>query len=133
MVEISEREGEEEMKRPYQFTAQCLVCEHKGKVLYNSKEEYQEVTVCPKCNGAFVDVYRAFKYVKGIQTSLTDKPDVPVVEKKQCSDLTERQIEILRRFIENHDKYNMSICSCDVTRVLALSDDSLPTHLKGSD
>lgn len=51
-----------ERKRPYQFKAQCLVCDHKGTVLHNTKEEYQEVTVCPKCKGAFVDIWKLAKY-----------------------------------------------------------------------
>ncbi|AZJ23588.1 hypothetical protein CT694_07755 [Bacillus wiedmannii bv. thuringiensis] len=32
------------------------------RVYHPSKEEYQEVTVCPKCNGAFVDVWKSRKY-----------------------------------------------------------------------
>ncbi|MDR5021810.1 hypothetical protein FOL75_07155 [Bacillus thuringiensis] len=37
--------------------AKCLVCGHMDKVYHPSKEDYREVTVCPKCNGAFVDVW----------------------------------------------------------------------------
>ncbi|MGH0487455.1 hypothetical protein ACQVPJ_24085 [Bacillus mycoides] len=42
--------------------AECLVCGHQEKVYRQSKEEYQEVTVCPKCNGAFVDMWVINKY-----------------------------------------------------------------------
>nr|WP_256941604.1 helix-turn-helix domain-containing protein [Bacillus thuringiensis] len=44
----------------------CLVCDHQDKVYHPSKEEYQEVTVCPKCNGAFVDVWKLEKYKQHI-------------------------------------------------------------------
>ncbi|EOP80878.1 TPA: hypothetical protein QCY76_000591 [Bacillus cereus] len=43
--------------KKYFNKAKCLVCGHMDKVYHPSKEEYQEVTVCPKCNGAFVDVW----------------------------------------------------------------------------
>ncbi|MED1023348.1 hypothetical protein [Bacillus mycoides] len=46
--------------------AKCLVCGHQDRVDYPSKDEYQEVTVCPKCNGAFVDVWKLGKYEKHI-------------------------------------------------------------------
>ncbi|PFL26153.1 hypothetical protein [Bacillus cereus] len=46
----------------YYNTSRCLVCGHQDKVYRTSKEEYQEVTVCPKCNGAFVDMYKLGKY-----------------------------------------------------------------------
>ncbi|WP_310593247.1 hypothetical protein [Bacillus clarus] len=32
------------------------------RYIYLSKEEYQEVTVCPKCNSAFVDLFKLGKY-----------------------------------------------------------------------
>ncbi|MBT2577436.1 hypothetical protein J7E43_08435 [Bacillus sp. ISL-8] len=44
-------------EKKYFNKAKCLVCGHMDKVYHPSKEEYQEVTVCPKCNGAFVDVW----------------------------------------------------------------------------
>ena len=54
--------------------------------------------------------------------------------KENCSDLSAQQIETLRNFIKNHDERGMTICTCDVTRVLVLHDnDDLPTRLEGSD
>ncbi|MCU5277051.1 hypothetical protein [Bacillus thuringiensis] len=44
--------------------AKCLVCDHMDKVYHPSKEEYREVTVCPKCKGAFVDVWVMKKYTQ---------------------------------------------------------------------
>ncbi len=41
----------------------CLHCVHQQK-LEVKKEDYSEVIVCPKCNGAFVDVYKINKYKK---------------------------------------------------------------------
>ncbi|MEX5560982.1 hypothetical protein Q1J45_25940 [Pseudomonas rhodesiae] len=40
---------------------QCLLCEYKLK-LELGKENYEEVKVCPKCNGALVDRYKLNKY-----------------------------------------------------------------------
>lgn len=48
----------------YRHKAECLVCEHNEMVYHESKEDYQEVRVCPKCNGAFVDVFKICKYEK---------------------------------------------------------------------
>ncbi|MDR5045919.1 hypothetical protein GH876_11945 [Bacillus thuringiensis] len=51
-------------EKKYFHKAKCLVCGHMDKVYHPSKEEYQEVTVCPKCNGAFVDVWVMNKYTQ---------------------------------------------------------------------
>lgn len=42
-------------------TRSCLVCGYSGSA-YESKEEWKEITVCPKCNGAFVDLFFIHKY-----------------------------------------------------------------------
>lgn len=72
------------MKRPFQFKAQCLVCNHKGTVLHNSKEEYREVTVCPKCNGAFVDTWKLHKYLNStnnqIKITMTNPNEPPMIK-----------------------------------------------------
>lgn len=52
----------------YYHTSKCLVCSHHDRVNYPSKEEYQEVTVCPKCNGAFVDTFKLEKYKQSNET-----------------------------------------------------------------
>ncbi|PHE68802.1 hypothetical protein COF47_27190 [Bacillus wiedmannii] len=76
----------------YYNTSRCLVCGYLDKVYRSVKEEYQEVTVCPKCNGAFVDVYKVEKYKQcdGIKANeeplliitLTDIDSVPIVQYK---------------------------------------------------
>ncbi|WP_242259132.1 hypothetical protein [Bacillus cereus group sp. BfR-BA-01409] len=70
-------------------TSKCLVCGHQDRVNYPSKEEYQEVTVCPKCNGAFVDMYKLEKYKQSNETveplltiTLTDIDAKPIVHYK---------------------------------------------------
>ncbi|HDV8366397.1 TPA: hypothetical protein RKT19_001684 [Bacillus cereus] len=70
-------------------TSKCLVCSHQDRVNYPSKEEYQEVTVCPKCNGAFVDMYKLEKYKQSNETveplltiTLTDIDAKPIVHYK---------------------------------------------------
>lgn len=40
----------------------CLACDYQIKTYQSPEDEYQEVTVCPKCNGAFVDVWKLVKY-----------------------------------------------------------------------
>ena len=73
----------------YYNTSRCLVCGHQDKVYRTSKEEYQEVTVCPKCNGAFVDMWKLEKYKQSNETveplltiTLTDIDAKPIVHYK---------------------------------------------------
>jgi len=40
---------------------ECLKCEHRERVR-GLKEDYSEVKVCPKCKGAYVDVWKIAKY-----------------------------------------------------------------------
>jgi uncharacterized CHY-type Zn-finger protein len=40
---------------------QCLCCGHSDRVR-GMKEDYSEVKVCPKCSGAFIDVWKIAKY-----------------------------------------------------------------------
>ncbi|MDA2383067.1 hypothetical protein PDN41_14980 [Bacillus cereus] len=46
----------------------CLVCDYRIKTYQAPEDEYQEVTVCPKCNGAFVDVFKLEKYKQSNET-----------------------------------------------------------------
>lgn len=105
------------MKR-HQYKAQCLICGYRGTVLHRSKEDYQEVTVCLKCNGAFVDVWKMHKYLINEKPSMTNRPDMPVTEKKRCSNLSEKQIVYLEQMINNRRNRGMAVCHCDVQRVL---------------
>lgn len=64
----------------------CLACDYQIKTYRSPEEEYQEVTVCPKCNGAFVDVFRLVKYKQSnetveplLQIVQSDVDAVPVV------------------------------------------------------
>lgn len=41
---------------------ECLVCGHGQKTYHEDHEEYEKVTVCPKCNGAFVDRFFVGRY-----------------------------------------------------------------------
>lgn len=70
----------------YYHTYKCLVCNHQDRVNYLSKDAYQEVTVCPKCNGAFVDMWKLEKYKQSnesveplLQIIQSDINSVPVV------------------------------------------------------
>lgn len=78
------------MGKEYFNKAVCLVCGHQDRVNHPSKKEYQEVTVCPKCNGAFVDVWKLGKYKRNTQSNeeplltitLTDIDAKPIVHYK---------------------------------------------------
>lgn len=70
----------------------CLVCDYQIKKYHSQEDEYQEVTVCPKCNGAFVDMFKLGKYKQSDNTkadeeplltiTLTDIDSVPIVHYK---------------------------------------------------
>ncbi|GAF63658.1 hypothetical protein BTS2_0549 [Bacillus sp. TS-2] len=60
--ELDSLNKREEQKITY-TVYRCLHCSHSEK-LSGKREDYKEVTVCPKCNGAFVDQYRVGKYKK---------------------------------------------------------------------
>ena len=68
-------------KKP--VTRCCLVCEHSGKS-FERKEDYQEVVVCPECNGAYVDLWYFGKYKSNdrknlLVIELQDENSVPKV------------------------------------------------------
>ncbi|MGA5663667.1 hypothetical protein ACPCZR_30155 [Bacillus bombysepticus] len=67
----------------------CLACGYQIKTYQAPEDEYQEVTVCPKCNGAFVDVFKLEKYKRSNETveplltiTLTDIDAKPIVHYK---------------------------------------------------
>ncbi|QGH35146.1 hypothetical protein GI584_14315 [Gracilibacillus salitolerans] len=47
---------------------ECLHCGKEERV-FVKKKEYVEVTVCPGCNGAFVDKWCTLKYRKGVPSN----------------------------------------------------------------
>lgn len=40
---------------------QCLNCDHKDTAT-GKRKDYKEILVCPKCNGAYVDIWHIAKY-----------------------------------------------------------------------
>lgn len=60
--------------------SECLACGHQDKVYHPSKEEYQEVTVCPKCNGAFVDIFKLGKYKQSDDIKANEQPLLQIVQ-----------------------------------------------------
>lgn len=67
----------------------CLACDYQIKTYQAPEDECQEVTVCPKCNGAFVDVFKIEKYKRSNETvkplltiTLTDIDAKPIVHYK---------------------------------------------------
>ncbi|WGT38258.1 hypothetical protein QH639_20955 [Lysinibacillus sp. 1 U-2021] len=61
----------EELKQ-YQHKAECLSCGH-SETIFCTKKEYREVSVCPKCNGALVDVWKLHKYRNNVNNR-NEKP-----------------------------------------------------------
>lgn len=89
----------------------CLACDYQIKTYQAPEDKYQEVTVCPKCKGAFVDVFKLGKYIQlSGRTECNGKP------------LTKEQIDMLEFMIYNYYKKDMDICLCDVERVLKKKD-----------
>lgn len=72
---------------------QCLCCGHRDRV-QGSKEDYSEVKVCPKCNGAFVDVWHIAKYKKQPETSIVHDIVIPsTIDIKQIAKQIAKLIE----------------------------------------
>lgn len=68
-----------------------------------------------------------------LKPNTTNKTSIPVTEKKViCMNLTEKQVNQIASFINNFNRRNMPICSCDIQRVLELNEDEFPTRFKGS-
>lgn len=68
----------------YKHKAICLVCSHTDMVFHDSKDDYQEVLVCPKCNGAYVDVWKKHKYLNDtnnqIEITMTNPNEPPKIK-----------------------------------------------------
>ena len=47
----------------YRYKVKCLICNFTDTYIHENKEDYQEVSVCPECNGALVDRYKLSKYL----------------------------------------------------------------------
>ncbi|MEK5334346.1 hypothetical protein [Lysinibacillus sp. FSL W8-0992] len=62
--------------------------------------------------------------------ALADELDA--IDSNECTELSTKQIEILEHMLELKRLNGMSICLCDVERVLKL-DDELPTRIEGSE
>lgn len=62
--------------------------------------------------------------------ALADELDA--IDSNECTELSTNQIVLLEHMLELNKQKGMTICSCDVERVLKL-DDELPTHLEGSE
>ncbi|MGQ3740572.1 hypothetical protein [Bacillus sp. Fil] len=52
----------------------CLACDYQIKTYQLPEDKYQEVTVCPKCNGAFVDMFKLGKYKQLDNTKANEDP-----------------------------------------------------------
>ncbi|ETT88868.1 hypothetical protein C175_00145 [Bacillus cereus] len=52
----------------------CLACDYQIKTYQSPEDEYQEVTVCPKCNGAFVDVFKLEMYKQSDSVKVNEEP-----------------------------------------------------------
>lgn len=72
----------EDLKQ-YQHKAECLTCGHR-EMIFHSKENYQEVRVCPKCKGALVDDWHKHKYLNDtnsqIEITMTNPNEPPKIK-----------------------------------------------------
>lgn len=108
-----------------------------AEALADELESIDNPWECPNCSkNNYKDIfvgntleYRFCKECKHAYTGeriLTEEA-TQVDERVKCTNLTSKQIEKIRYFIGNYDKRKMPICSCDITRVLELVEES-PTH-----
>lgn len=58
--------------------------------------------------------------------------DLDAIDSNECSELSTKQIELLQHMVELNQRTGMSICECDVKRVLELSKE-VSKVLEGSD
>ncbi|WP_459503067.1 hypothetical protein [Bacillus sp. C1] len=58
----------------------CLACDYQIKTYQSPKDEYQEITVCPKCTGAFVDVFKLAKYKQSNDIKASEEPLLQIVQ-----------------------------------------------------
>jgi Zn-finger nucleic acid-binding protein len=75
----------------------CLCCDHEERIRGN-KDEYSELKVCPKCNGAFVDIWMIGKYIKKDkeETKLFDKE---ITIKKELLDVIEALDKLDKKYV----------------------------------
>ncbi|RWQ75866.1 zf-TFIIB domain-containing protein [Bacillus sp. AS_3] len=81
----------------------CLVCDHQIKTYQSSKDEYQEVTVCPKCNGAFVDKWKLEKYKQRLEEF------GELVSNSTEKDCGEATLSVLNKMIDSLLEGNQSV------------------------
>ncbi|WDU80023.1 hypothetical protein [Lysinibacillus sp. G01H] len=86
----------EEVKR-YQHKAECLSCGH-GETIFHTKKEYREVCVCPKCNGAMVDVWKLHKY----QNNTNKRNEKPSKSLSISVDMDTDKMQLKLRAIAKH-------------------------------
>ncbi|WP_242475713.1 hypothetical protein [Bacillus cereus group sp. N6] len=107
------------MGKEYFNKAVCLVCGHQDRVNHPSKKEYHEVTVCPKCNGAFVDVWKLGKYKQLDNTQSNEEPVLTIT----LTDIDAKPIVHYKGEQSNHEhvaayvndkirKYQADIAKC---------------------
>ncbi|MBX8942485.1 hypothetical protein [Lysinibacillus sp. K60] len=86
----------EELKQ-YQHRAECLLCGH-SETIFQTKKEYREVCVCPKCNGALVDVWKLHKY----QNNVNNRNEKPSKSLSISVDMDTEKMQLKLRAIAKH-------------------------------
>lgn len=123
----------------HKYIAKCLVCDHSGKVYYESKEDYQEVSVCPKCNGAFVDTWKLYKYKNKNKRSEEEMKGNKIykIKTKFKSEILVRDVYSIKvedGFLTFRNGSSDIIYAIELSYVLSYEiDNNLPTHLEGSE
>jgi Zn-finger nucleic acid-binding protein len=89
-------------------TYQCLCCEHTERV-EGKKEDYSEVKVCPKCKGAFVDLWKIHKYQQVSNHNSVQHSDMETTKSNRVIDILKQSKEDL---LEHNDVLNRNIQEC---------------------
>ncbi|MGE6515182.1 hypothetical protein [Lysinibacillus sphaericus] len=95
--------------------ARCLVCGHSDVVLHDSKDDYQEVRVCPKCKGAYVDIWKLQKYMNDTNNQIEiimNNPNQPPKIKLNdqiIEGIIELQYNYETRDVKSQGKHNFTV------------------------
>lgn len=83
--------------KQYQHKAECLSCGH-NETIFHTKKEYQEVSVCPKCKGALVDVWKLRKH----QNNVNNRNEKPSKSLSISVDMDTDKMQLKLRAIAKH-------------------------------
>jgi len=110
--------------KQYQHKAECLSCGH-NETIFHTKNEYREVSVCPKCKGALVDVWKLRKH----QNNVNNRNEKPSKSLSISVDMDTDKMQLKLRAIAKH----VGALADELDAIDAMNDEEVPTRPEGSD